>query len=225
MAIRLKSRTECPPGGFIVTIAPINQTKTFWSFGEAVSWFSGIANSNPQLKLPTQPDTIANYIDQQNALRCLGIPGADVYVIGKGGPIQTAETKKVTLLKPLTAVGDKIRQLAAGATLLDEWRAEGYPTVPATEATRRAFICADCPKNGQGDLTRWFTVLASEAVRKWVEIAQKLELKTPYDNDLGICEACLCPLKLKVHIPLLNIQKHLTAKSQAALDPRCWILK
>jgi hypothetical protein len=225
MAVRLKSRRECPPGGFQVTIAKINQTKPFWSFAEAVTWFHGIATSNPNLGLPTDPVTIENFIDQQNALRMMGIPGADAYIIGKGGPVQIQETKKATLLKPLIAVGDKIRQLTAGAVLLDEWQDEGCPTVLAAEANRRAIICAACPQNGLGDLTRWFTVFASETIRKRIESAQKSELKTPSDDKLGICEACLCPLKLKVHVPLTNIKKHLTPKSQAALDPRCWILK
>src|SRR5208282_5629965 len=117
MAIRLKSRTECPPGGFVVTIAPINQTKQFWSFTEGVSWFQGIATSNPALKLPTNPGSIADFIDQQNALRMLTIPGADAYLAQKGGPDQLTETKKVSLFKPIVAVGDKIRQLSAGAVL------------------------------------------------------------------------------------------------------------
>lgn len=225
MAVRLKSRTECPPGGFYVTIAPINQTKQFWSFDEAVSWFSGIADSNPHLKLPTNPVVIGNFIDQQNALRCLGIPGADSYVIQKGGPLHNLETKKATLLKPLVAVGDKIRQLSAGAVLLEEWQDDGFPIEPVESADHRATICATCPQNGLGDLTRWFTVFASEKIRRRVEAAQKLELKTASDDRLGICEACLCPLKLKVHVPLAIIKRHLTPNSLEALDPHCWILK
>lgn len=224
MSVSLKSRTECPPGGFYVTIPTINQTRQFWSFGEAVAWFSGIANSNPHLNLPTNPVAIGNFIDQQNALRVMGIPGAENYVNQKGGPANL-ETKKATLLKPLIAVGEKIRQLAAGAVLLDEWGDEGFPTVLAEESAGRAATCAVCPQNGFGDLTRWFTVFASEKIRRKIEAAQKLELKTPFDDKLGICEACLCPLKLKVHAPLANIKKHQTPKSLAALDKNCWILK
>jgi hypothetical protein len=225
MAVRLKSRTECPPGGFVVTIAPVKQTKQFWSFNEAVTWFQGIAVSNPHLGLATDPVAIGNFIDQQNALRVLGIPGADVYVLRKGGPTHLETKKTASLLKPLIAVGDKIRQLSAGAVLLEEWQGEGFPTVPAAEAEPRAVICATCPQNGLGDLTRWFTVFASETIRRRIETAQKLELKTPSDANLGICEACLCPLKLKVHVPVDIIKKHLTPKSLEALDPRCWILK
>ena len=224
MGARLKSRRECPPGGFIVSIAAINQSRPFWSFGEAVEWFTGVAVNNPTLKLPTNPDDIANYIDQQNALRCLGIPGADAYVL-KGGPTHYQETKKATLLSPVIAVGEKIRQLSAGAKILVEWLGTGAHPVDPAEATRRASICATCPKNGLGDLTRWFTVFASEEIRQKVAVAQKLELKTQHDEQLGICDACLCPLKLKVHVPTENIVAHLTPAARAALDPRCWIPK
>ncbi len=225
MAVRLKSRTECPPGGFIVTIASINQTKEFWSFRDAVLWYHGIATANPRLGLKTDPNLIGDFIDQQNALRVASIPGAESYLVQKGGPAQFAETKKVTLLKPLVAVADKVRQLSAGADLLEEWEAEGCPTVDPAESARRAAICADCPQNGLGDLTRWFTVFASERIRKRVENAKALELKTPSDEKLGICEPCLCPLKLKVHIPLANIKKHQSQRTAASLDERCWILK
>ena len=225
MAVRLKSRTECPPGGFIVTISALNLTQTFWSFVEAANWFAGIARANPFLKLPATPDAIASYIDQQNAIRCLGIPGADIYVIQKGGPAQNLETKKATLLKPLVAVGEKIKQLAAGAVLLEDWQGDDCPTVPPAESARRAAVCVTCPQNGQGDLTRWFASFASEAIRHRIEAAQKLALKTPSDARLGVCEACTCPLRLKVHVPISYITEHLTPASRADLDPRCWILK
>ena len=155
----------------------------------------------------------------------MGIPNAESYVIQEGGPVHLAPKKAATLLKPLIAVGDKLRALSAGTALLLEWEGENFPTVPPTESATRAAICADCPKNGLGDLTRWFTVFASESIRKRIEGAQKLGLNTPADDKLGICDACLCPLKLKVHVPLENIKRHTTAKARADFDPRCWILK
>ena len=63
MAMRLKSRTECPPGGFIVTLSqlpPKDRDRTFWSFAEAVGWFQGVARDNPRLNLPTDPAKIAS---------------------------------------------------------------------------------------------------------------------------------------------------------------------
>jgi hypothetical protein len=49
-------------------------------------------------------------------------------------------------------------------------------------------------------------------------------LKTDLDHALNICQACLCPLKLKVHVPLDLIRKHLSPQAKSALDTHCWIL-
>jgi len=40
-----------------------------------------------------------------------------------------------------------------------------------------------------------------------------------------VCEACLCPMKAKVHVPIHHIKKHMKPEVQAKLDLRCWITK
>jgi len=225
MGVRLKNPwRECPPGGFVVNIGKVNKTEQFWSFREAIAWYRGIALANPSLKLTTDDNAIAKFVDQQNALRVMGIPGGEYYVL-KGGPVQTQETKKATLFQPVVAVGDKVKQLVAGAAILADWVGAGAHPVEADIANSRAAICATCPQNGLGNLTRWFTVFASETIRKQIETAQALKLTTSFDEKLGVCAACLCPLKLKVHVPLSNIKSHLSATVRESLDPRCWITK
>ena len=225
MAVRLKSRINCPPGGFQFTIAPLGVSKTVWSFTEAVQEFRTIAMANPTIGLPTDPVVIGNFIDQQNALRCMGIHGADAYVDMEGGQARFADAKKVSLSRPGVAVADRLIQLTAGAATLREWISQGAPAVPPEEATERAKICSTCPQNGKGDLTRWFTKAASQSIRAALTATQQIELKTVHDDSLGVCEACLCPLKLKVHVQLPVILKHLTPQARASLDPRCWMLK
>lgn len=228
--VRLKSRRECPPGGFLVTIGQVKQSKQFWSFREAADWFQEIARANPSLGLPTDRDRAETFVDQQNALRCLTIAGAESYIVEKGGQAVADTKKSATLLKPIVVVADKVRLLAAGHALLEDWDGQGHPLVDPPEANRRAGICAErpggspCPQNRAGDLTRWFTVPANEAIRHRIETAQQLELKTDLDHALNICQACLCPLKLKVHVPLDLIRKHLSPQAKSALDTHCWIL-
>lgn len=223
--VRLKNPWhEIPIGGFIVTIGQLKQTKQFWSFSEAIEWYRGIALANPAFGLTTDPAKITRFIDQQNALRMSSMAGGDSYIIREGGPA-FMETKKATLLKPIVVAGDKVRQLAAGAAILAEWLGDGAHPVDSPTADARAAICATCPQNGRGDLTRWFTVFASETIRKQISAAQDQKLTTPSDAQLGICHACLCPLKLKVHVSLANIKNHLPDPIRAKLDPRCWILK
>ena len=224
MAVRLKSRTECPPSGFIVTIPSINQTRQFWSFREAVDWYEGIARANPQLGLLTDPAKIANFIDQQNALRVLAIPGAEIYVMQKGGPELSQPVKKVPLSnlpsRVAAAVTD-IRTAAAGTAVVLDWLLSGGKPVDPDLASARAAICAECPKNVPGS---WFTIAPAETIRATLSARSDLKLETPYDAKLQSCSACLCLLKLKVFCPMEHIVKHTKADVWDRLDPRCWML-
>jgi hypothetical protein len=77
MTFRLKNRHECPPNGFIVRVKQLDVERQFWSFGEAVHFYSRLAESNPQLGLPSDLNKAAELIDEMNATRCASIPNAD----------------------------------------------------------------------------------------------------------------------------------------------------
>ena len=84
--VRLKNPWhETPIGGFIVTIGQLKQTKQFWSFGEAIEWYRGIALANPSFGLTTDPAKITRFVDQQNALRMSSMAGGTATSYGKGG--------------------------------------------------------------------------------------------------------------------------------------------
>lgn len=116
-----------------------------------------------------------------------------------------------------------VKLAAAGGALLLEWEESGQPPVREDIAEHRASVCASCPRNGQGDYTRWFTVPISEMVRKRIQRLHAMKLATKFDERLGVCEACLCPLKLKVHTPLDIIHRHLRPEAKAKLWEQCWI--
>ena len=118
-----------------------------------------------------------------------------------------------------------VKRTAEGGALLLEWEESGQPPVSADTASRRASFCVECPKNGKGDMTRWYTIPVSEMLRKRMARVHAMKLTTPYDDQLGICEACLCPLALKVWTPMDLIQKRLKAEQRSALWEKCWILK
>jgi hypothetical protein len=152
--------------------------------------------------------------------------GWDEYIAAEGSPTlpkSTPQHQQATL-QSLKAAAVAARELVAGAKTLIEWEDSGEPPVPADVALARAIICAGCPKNEKGGLETWFTKPASELIRRRVEKAQGRGLSTPRDDQLNICTACHCPLKLKVHIGLAWIEKRLTPEQKGRLDPRCWIL-
>jgi len=71
----------------------------------------------------------------------------------------------------------------------------------------------------------FFTKPASEFIRRQIEERHNLKLETSKDDQLGVCGACDCPLKLKMHPPIKVIRDHIGKDAIARLDPRCWIPK
>ncbi len=115
--------------------------------------------------------------------------------------------------------------LAAGAKTLVDWISSGAEAVSSEKSSARAAICVGCPKNVRGDLTSFFTRPAAEAIRAAISSKNEMKLSTPDDENLSICDACGCVLKLKVHLPLERIKSNMDDATKAELDPRCWVLK
>lgn len=94
-----------------------------------------------------------------------------------------------------------------------EW--VGRPVfVSQIEATRRAEICASCPKNipiagctSCHNLVKWSVEL----------IGQR---STPFDSKLGACEVCGCGNQAQVHLPLQALRKGITP--QMEFPDFCW---
>lgn len=117
-----------------------------------------------------------------------------------------------------------VSRVTGGGALLLEWEESKLPPEPADVSARRASFCVECPRNGKGDFTRWFTIPVSNLLKQRIQRLHQLELKTPYDDQLGVCEACECPLKLKVHTPMQLVLKHLKPEAKSMLWEKCWIL-
>ena len=119
----------------------------------------------------------------------------------------------------------RARNVAAGVETIVSWEDDGAPIVEQALANRRAEICSVCPQNGKGGLERYFTVPAANAIRKQIERKHDMKMETPFDDKLGVCEACTCPLVLKPWMPLDNILEKILPEQAAALDENCWIRK
>lgn len=225
----LKSRDRVPPNGFQYL-----QVQTGWKSWDAnpntASDFNLLCQllqqhrlANPQYKLPTDLTAIQNEVDTVNALRCLGMRGGDYYVQeGVAAPFQPALS---AITDKLRAAVEGVKKVSSGAAVLLDWEESGDPPVSSEVSASRAEICATCPKNGKGDFTHYFTIPLSQLIRTSLNRLADLNLSTPSDDKINVCEACLCPLKLKVHTPMKHILEHTSGEVKAELDPRCWILK
>lgn len=141
------------------------------------------------------------------------------------------------------AAGSKlIRQVTragTGVATITDWLGDdGKPVAPELSESRASICCGNghhktpatpdgtkCPQNMAGDLISFFTKPVADLLRTQIEERNSMKLSTSKDGQLGVCYACGCPLKLKVHVPLRFIKKHMKPTESNNLDARCWILK
>lgn len=138
--------------------------------------------------------------------------------------------------QPPRRVVDKLRAVAGGGSVIIEWISEGSPTVSQELANKRAGTCAamipdkdnpgqflKCPLNGTGGWEAYFTTPVSNAIRREIGRKKEMKLETPFDDKLGSCEGCLCPMPLKVWMPIKNIIEKMPKEQFNALHEKCWI--
>jgi hypothetical protein len=220
----MKNRAISPPNGWTFYLP---QTK--W-VPRPNSSFQGVTEAlyhhlrgNPhvlkQLGWPLELPFIAEKIDDFNAKVCEANGWTDyISTEAAGGrpavapfPFPTAEGLR------------SLRRVAAGGELLVEWLSSGAEAVSGQLSEARASVCAGCEKNEPGALSNFFTRAASESIRRALNLRREWKLETTQDEKLGVCAACLCPLRLKVHIPLDRILPKLDEETKGQLVPNCWI--
>ena len=232
MALRLKNRNQGIPNGFMYLQRQTNwrsweaQPPTMWDFKLLCREIQKHRQLNPRFGLSTDMNSIATEVDMVNAARIAAIPGTESYLINDAPfappnpPVLPSDPSG-----PLAAVGANLVKMASGVGVLYDWLGSGGQPVDNTVAETRAQICVACPKNGKGDLTKFFTVPAANLIMKQLEQRKDLNLSTTVDDKLGICEACGCVNKLKVHVPIEFILAKMSEQVRSDLDKSCWVLK
>jgi hypothetical protein len=228
---RLKSRELFIPGGFRFLQPETNfQPRPFQSFASVVGVVVAHRRGNATLaaKYSTDPDAVAEEVDRFNTRLCQS-QGWSNYITGDegGAYVPKSQTPSQSSQNELAVAANKIRNIWSGVKALNSWIDSGEPSVAIEIAEKRAARCAACPLNGQGDFTRWFTRPAAAAIAKQIEKLQSRKLSTTLDDKLGICEACSCPMRLKVHAPWKFIKEQLTDPVIAELRKgnNCWIIE
>lgn len=219
--VRLKSRTQCPVNGFqFIDPAISADALQTWDFEGMVAQVQARRAANPRFGLTTDANSIRQEVDAHNALRMLSIRNAESYVTVEGG----ASPNRVAPRSPswAGAVGG-VKKVTAGMGALKDWLGAGGVPVPHEKAVSRAAVCVVCPQNQPGDILAMFTQPVAERIKQQLAIKNDMNLNTTYDDKLEVCQACACPLKLKVHTPLEHITAHLPAEVRGKLDPKCWI--
>lgn len=109
-----------------------------------------------------------------------------------------------------------------GAETLAEWFGNGLQPVSAVEANSRAEVCASCPHNlGIKYADRWGDY--SKVIMSVLGWVRGQNLRTAFDKKLGVCDACNCPMKVKVFVPKDIILLHMPESSKQKLWEKCWL--
>lgn len=216
MSLRLKSRRNAAPNGFYYRQSETGWELTTWDFFELCRELQKHRQANPQFKLITDMTAIEDEVDAVNALRVSKIPLTESYLMegGASPPFPVPQSR---------SLGQKLLNVAAGARSNLEWIRSGAPAVAPEASERRAAKCVTCPKNNSSDFTVLFTTPIAAAIKAAINLAKERKLTTSYDDRLGTCDACLCPMQVKVHRLIEDIDKYLDPVSRSLLWEKCWI--
>ena len=227
---QLKNRNKDIPGGFQFRQPQSNFTITAWrSFDSGVKEIIAHRRGNPYItrkhNLATDYQSVANEMDAFNAKICES-NGWTEFIVQPASEAPPPKFKALSNFntKQLSVAADKVKKVWQGVRSLNDWMDSKEPAVDKSLAQKRAEVCVNCPVNGKGGLEEWFTKPASEIIKRQFEKLSERNLKTTVDEKLGVCQACLCPLRLLTHVPLEFKLAHMGAETRKALDSGCWIL-
>ncbi len=220
--IRLKNRNKQIPNGFKFLLAETGwQSPPYSSFAQICNGLKQNILANPYLAQKNNWQTEDPWIEkvvEAYQVKICQMHGWSNYLHDVGG----VSPPKSTPPSPLSL----LRRVVAGAnTVAVDWIASGAEAVPITQAEDRARVCVMCPLNKRGDLLSFFTVPVTEAIRAAISLKNDWKLETKDDSHLGVCQACSCPLRLKIWMPIGVILPKMPAESFDALDANCWIRK
>lgn len=117
-----------------------------------------------------------------------------------------------------------------GVDLLADWLGTGEPVHQMVAEFRSARCVAGdegkpCPMNIAPNW--WDTVKSSiaEWIRHELELKNKLELRVAQEENLHMCKACGCCLRLKVWVPATHLHDHIPKKQLQQTPSYCWMRK
>lgn len=192
--MKIISKSTLPPGGWKYT-----QPETNVSFDGMVSFSEQvgiIVKHRKANKLPgADPVTATEDLTRFN---CARLPS----ICTESNP----DSKKKPGPHPVSAgVAATVRQRAESAAVtVTSWLGDGGKPVSAERAVERATICAACPYNAEAKLFD-LSKPAAATLRALLAIKGTMNLTTPLDDKLGVCQICGCNLPLKVHTPIKNV--------------------
>lgn len=236
--MRLKSRVRPIPNGFRFKQPEINWDSVkvlgkFPSWEVLVNAVIAMRHGNPHHRekhqWATDVESVAAEVDAFNVQLCI-TNGWNQFIIGGSGgaaPRPLPQPRSPDQEKLLGAAAAKAKKIWSGVKTLNDWLDSHEPPVPWEESEARAAVCIACPLNGKGDFTRFFTIPAAASIKRQLERVNQRGMFGSRDAELGVCEACLCPLVIKTKTPIKFIRPHVTGEmiDELRKGKDCWVVE
>jgi hypothetical protein len=221
-----------PPYGYQVYVAETNWKSTAYTGLEAtVTEVQRHRQANSRFGWPTDKASIEQWVLQFTEARLRSMPGSEAWL--SAGPSESPPSSFPPRRSPrqrspasnVVGAVEQVKNTIAGIGLWLEFFGSDGP-VKQEQANHRASICARCVKNNrEGNPLQRFNEASAKEITAIFGSLKQLKLHTPHDDILGVCDACNCPNKSNVWVPLAIKQKHLREEARAQLDPSCWVLE
>lgn len=114
------------------------------------------------------------------------------------------------------------QNVLVGMEVLADWLGEGGRPVPDYMANERAQSCVGCTMNRAPKWWETAKDLAAQTIRLELEARHTMKISSPFDESLGMCAACGCCMRLKIHVPISHIRDHTTPETLAKFPSHCW---
>lgn len=125
--------------------------------------------------------------------------------------------------EPKRKLPGKAVQVAVGVRSLFNWWMGGERPVSYNVASRRSHVCLICPLNRPETDFEIVTGTVASLTKEVMAFRHRQKMTLPDEHLLGVCDACGCDLKLKLHVPMNHILETMKEEQLQALDPKCWI--
>lgn len=117
---------------------------------------------------------------------------------------------------------ERARQIKHGVESITDWLGSGGSVCEKQEAQERANICLSCDENKLGMSV---STPVQAAVKRILEVKNRLSLRVSGEKRLGRCKICTCELKLQIWQPQSQVQAELGSTEKEFLPAHCWKLK
>ncbi len=228
----LQYRTTLPPGGWIFEIKGrsgelLRKTRSMGPWNDAVKEIVEIRKAN-QLA-GADVESVSAELDQFTCERL----GFDPNWVDSKKKSHTERRERMPLAQVAAVVGRAVSAFNSyrdGFKVLREWFGSGAEPVPRAVAVSRSQVCYRNPKDKCEFNQPGFKPVdeIADVIRQQSEKKNELLLTVPDEEHLETCQLCLCPLKLKVHVPISHIAEQYPKDVVERIRekaPWCWMIK